>query len=572
MRNLAALALALLVATSASSALALQQPNGAQIPSAPGCNGGKPTGLLAAFSCACTTPGICNIGAPCASMTSCDTGMNGTCESTMWHVFNDNTCIPSESSGLNPVTEASLTPETFLPTCGLTFTVITRGTAIFQNVFGWYNVTGSAPQSSDLHPVIGCTDGAGATETLDVRSDPNYKGGQIGFFLLTPEGHPHTAACASGNCCPSVAGFDAGEGYVYYSEREYNPDGVGANPFIHLLIYNSHIVTRRFYFAWEDTFDTTSADFTDLVVAVDGVECNGGGQTCNTGKPGACALGITQCTMGMLGCTELVPPSPEVCNGVDDDCDGTVDNGATCPDPGDICHDGTCVHPCGGQEFPCLPGLACDTASHLCVDPPCVGVSCAADQVCAGGTCEAPCAGVVCPDGQTCLGNACVNLCKNVTCSAGQACKDGVCFDGCTKCDGLVCASPLSCNMSSGLCTNPSCPNGCPTGEVCNSGACVDGCTGVVCPTGQTCTGGQCVAMGAASADGGLTLASGNDGGATAKSSGNGGGGGDGDTFGDKAKSGCACDSANSDANLGTGALAGLLALSAFVGRRRRAL
>ena len=30
-------------------------------------------------------------------------------------------------------------PETFHPTCALTYEVLSRGTASFQNAFGWYN-------------------------------------------------------------------------------------------------------------------------------------------------------------------------------------------------------------------------------------------------------------------------------------------------------------------------------------------------------------------------------------------------------------------------------------------------
>src|SRR5579863_3069203 len=115
----AALALVLLLVPRV--ALALQQPNGAAIPSNMGCSGGKPTGLLPTFACACTAPGVCNIGAPCASQTSCDNGQHGTCESTMWHSFNDNTCIPSNQSGLDPVADAAKASQTFHPTCALTF-------------------------------------------------------------------------------------------------------------------------------------------------------------------------------------------------------------------------------------------------------------------------------------------------------------------------------------------------------------------------------------------------------------------------------------------------------------------
>jgi hypothetical protein len=118
------------------AALALQQPDGTTIPYSPpsdppgvnGCAGGsKPSGLLPIFACQCMQAGICNIGTPCASQTSCDDGQHGMCESTMWHSFNDNTCIPSNHSGLDPVAAATTAAQTFHPTCALTFTVVSRG-------------------------------------------------------------------------------------------------------------------------------------------------------------------------------------------------------------------------------------------------------------------------------------------------------------------------------------------------------------------------------------------------------------------------------------------------------------
>ena len=192
---------AMVVLGSVSPAFALTQPNGATIPSAPGCNAGKPDGLAAVFACQCDQPNVCNLGAPCASQTSCDDGKHATCETTLWHSFNDNTCIPSNRSGLDPVAAASLTPDTFHPTCGLTFTVVTRANARFQNAFGWYNVTGQTPATSDLHAILDCASATGAQVVLDVKNDPNYTGGDIGFFLVTPEDHAQHGSCAGGNCC-----------------------------------------------------------------------------------------------------------------------------------------------------------------------------------------------------------------------------------------------------------------------------------------------------------------------------------------------------------------------------------
>ena len=552
-----------------ASAAALQQPNGKSIPTAPGCNSNMPTGLLAAFACACTQPGVCNIGAPCSGPTSCDNGQHGTCESTMWHAFNDNTCIPSMSSGLDPASEAATTPETFHPTCGLTFSVISRGTAIFHNVFGWYNATGAAPAASDLHPMINCGDTVGAKVTLDIKSQPAYQGGDVGFFLLTPEGHPGTGACASGDCCPTVARWQAGEGYAYYSQKEWNPDGQGMNPYIHLLVYASHLEPHRFYFAWEDTFDTSSADFTDLVTSVDGVDCSGSGVACPTGKQGVCALGLTACAAGVLGCTEVLKPGAEACNGVDDDCNGQVDDDAPCPQAGDVCSAGVCVPRCGGTEFPCSGETQCDAASGRCVATGCAGVSCAPGTVCRAGACVTPCQGVVCPAGQTCDADECKDLCAKVACSAGQICRQGVCLPGCNACGGVACAPPLSCGPS-GECADPSCAAGCGAGAVCSAGACVDACAGAKCPSAQGCAMGRCGAGGSpglGEMDGGPPAeagapAPGPDGGADAAPDA---------AFADEApaKGGCGCRLARPIQGGGGGALAALLGLAAARRRRR---
>src|SRR4051812_14731979 len=201
-----------------TSAFALTQPNGTPIPSSPGCASGQPTGLGAVFACQCTTLGACNIGAACpGGSPTCDDGKHATCETTMWHAPNDNSCIPSLLSGLDPAADAHVTPETFHPTCALTFTVVSRGGARFNSIFGWYNVTGSAPAPADLHVMLDCTAQPGKSVVLDVRNDPAYKGGDIGFFLVTPEDHAAHGSCAGGDCCATVARLGGGVGYGYYS-------------------------------------------------------------------------------------------------------------------------------------------------------------------------------------------------------------------------------------------------------------------------------------------------------------------------------------------------------------------
>lgn len=497
----AGLLLALATVLAAPAAFALTQPDGKAIPTQPGCDSGKPTGLLSVFACACTTPGICNIGAPCASETSCDDGKKGTCESRMYHVFNDNTCIPSKYDGLDPYAEAATTPETFRPTCALTFTVTSRGTAMFKDVFGWYNVTGSKPDPSDLHPMLGCTDGTGANVVLDLSKEPAYKGGDIGFFLMTPESHTAGGTCASGNCCPTVARFSAGEGYVFYSERKYNPDPGG---YIHLLTYNSKLSKSKFYFAWEDRFSGGDNGFTDLVTSVDGVQCSGGGVSCDTGKQGACKLGITQCSAGAVSCASTVASKSEECNGVDDDCNGKIDDDATCPRAGDMCINGKCLPKCGSGEFKCDPGTECDSATGRCVDSACLGKTCATGEVCRAGSCVAPCSDVVCPYGTLCIGDKCVAQCDGVKCPTGQVCRSGLCFPGCTSCSGVACGTGTKCDPTTNDCVDPSCATPCAAGTHCNAGTCVDDCDGAKCPTGQVCKAGRCYSPLDPALDGGL--------------------------------------------------------------------
>jgi MYXO-CTERM domain-containing protein len=563
----AAVLASLALASLASTALALQQPNGATIPSAMGCASNQPTGLLPVFACACQQAGVCNIGPPCPSATSCDDGQHGTCESTMWHSFNDNTCIPTNHSGLDPWQDAAIVPETFHPTCAVTYTVQSRGTAMFENAFGWYNAGPLTPDPSDLHVMLDCHAAAGTSAVLDLTKEPAWKGGDVAFFLVTPEDHAASGTCAGGDCCATVARLQTGTGYAYYTQRELNPDAAqGASPFIHVLTFGSLVWQQKYYFGWEDTFQTTSADFTDLVTSVSGVECSGAGLPCNTGKPGACANGVTECADGTVSCTQVVQPTPDTCNGVDDDCNGQVDDGATCPEAGDMCVNGACVQPCGSLEFECpQAGTQCDPKSGLCVDPKCIGVTCPGGQICAGGTCGTPCDGVVCPHGQTCLGNQCVDLCAKITCPSGQACAGGVCLPGCGVCGGITCESPLSCDATSGACADASCPNGCPGGTSCSAGQCVDDCQGAKCPAGQSCQGGQCVGPGVATPDGGFVAVSGGSSG--------GGTGGDGGAAGGDApfspgRSGCGCATAGHDDDV-TVALGAAVALGIALGRRR---
>jgi hypothetical protein len=476
----------------------LTQPDGQEIPGAPGCDSGRPTGLAATFACQCVDAGVCNIGEACtsdwmATHDECDDGVRSECESTMWHEFNDNTCIPTNVDGLIPGDEASVTPETFSPVCPLTFTIVSRGTAMFHDAFGWYNVTGDRPGSDDLHVMLDCDTATGDSAVLDILGHPDYAGGEIGFFLVTPE-DGSSRACSGGDCCATVERAAGGEGNVFYSERRFNPDHAGDESFIHLLVFDSHVWPHKFYFAWEDLFNVTSNDFTDLVTSVTGVECAGGGEACDTGRDGVCRHGVTQCVSETLECVGLYDPEDERCDGLDNDCNGEIDDGALCPGEDEVCHNGHCVPNCElSDEFTCPWGFVCDPETGYCIEEDCRDVDCPSDQICRGGHCVGGCDGVVCPHGQSCrLGN-CIDPCDGVSCDGVQVCREGICVNGCGQCNGVVCESPLECDDASGECFDPLCETvDCAPGAHCVGGDCIDDCDGVVCPGGQSCVDGQC--------------------------------------------------------------------------------
>ncbi len=392
----------------------------------------------------------------------------------------------SRSEPLNALTDAAITPERFVPGCRLTFTLVTRDVALFQNAFGWYNVdpAGRAPPESDLHVLIPCSARPPFVATLDLRTEAAYRGGEIGFFLRTPQqpGSTSSPACSGGDCC----GRAGHPGYTYYTQRTYNPDNTGPSSYIHLLIYDSRVTPQAFYFAWEDLYGGGDNQFTDFVALVSNIVCAGAGAACNTGRPGVCGQGTQQCRSGMLTCVGTNTPRMETCDGADNDCDGRVDNGDLCP-ARFVCERGTCVAQC--VEGSCFDGFACNVRAR-CVESACLTVDCAEGQRCEAGRCVGVCDGVRCPAGQLCRAGRCADPCTGVMCDMDQVCVDGVCQ---ARCECRRCATGETC-ASSGRCVPTACATvTCPAGETCAMGACTDACIGVMCPRGERCERGACV-------------------------------------------------------------------------------
>jgi MYXO-CTERM domain-containing protein len=471
------------------------------------------------------------------------------------------TLFSMRGENINWQTDAHTTPSSFSPRCGFTATYVLNQAGSHFGL-AWYNETGTAPQATDLHQLVAQNSPVGTMFSgTTITSDPAYTGGTVGFALIGGETH-YTNSAYDTQCaiCSPVA------------------------PWITALMYASTATPDAYYICFED--GTTNAfafsndgDFNDDVYFVTGLAaCAAGGQPCNTGKPGICGPGLTQCAGGGgTTCQESTPPAAtETCNGLDDNCNGQVDEGAVCP-PMFVCDKGSCVMACAG-EFPCRGGLVCSSDGH-CVDPLCASVTCPMGQVCVGGTCKGPCDGVTCPFPDVCRVGACVDPCAGVTCPMGLVCQGGVCIGDCTC---QPCTAPQVCNMTSGLCIDPTCAGvTCAAGTHCVSGQCADDCMGAVCPGGQACTGGTCVGA----PDGGV--APGSDGGGIVGPAGDGGGltaPGDGGSAGgldaghDAATNwgssphskGCGCRAAGQDAQGAGMAWLGAAAALAGIGLRRR--
>ena len=397
-------------------------------------------------------------------------------------------------------TLAMTEPSTFSPLCSFSGTLVLRGGGC-EVAFGWYNAVpegGNPPAPSEIYPLIPANDpdvyGGGPFTPLavdgpwvlktftaaDIRNNPLYLGGEIGFALI-----------GGGGCSQTK-----------YSQRHLNQDCTSCTPvepFITTVVYEGTVEPNSYYMAFEDLpvsptsfLANNDGDFNDFVFYITGIVCSGGGEPCDTGQPGACAIGKTDCSEnGEPGqCRPVVHPTAEKCDNVDNDCNEMVDDGDLCP-MGYVCDHGTCVQNCSTGEFKCRNALECDRG--FCVDPLCVGVDCEMGQACRAGVCEGACTGVTCPLGQECQLGHCVDLCAGVTCEEGQVCEGGLCMAEC-GCRGCDAAAGKFCG-DAGKCVAMGCEAvTCAAGQVCVAGGtCKDACEGAVCPGGAACMAGACL-------------------------------------------------------------------------------
>jgi MYXO-CTERM domain-containing protein len=462
------------------------------------------------------------------------------------------TLFSSRGEAIDFVSDGAATPATFSPLCDFRATYVLNEAGSHFGL-AWYNAVpgaATAPTGAELHLIVPGGSPIGTVITsADIRVDPSYLGGEIGFALVG--------------------------GQTHYSEARWNPicTSCGApGPWITAVMYRSTVTPDAYYVAFEDGDVTASSfnndgDYNDDVFFLEGLVCAGGGERCDTGMPGICADGVSDC--GGTTCRATVVPRGETCNGLDDDCNEMTDEGDLCP-AGDVCDRGQCVHRCGG-EFGCGLGLACDEARGFCVDELCVDVPCGAGEVCRAGTCMGACDGVVCPGVQVCRAGGCFDASVDVTCPAGQVCDEGGCVQSC-ECAG--CGGGEACDVASGMCIDAGCIGvSCSAPSICRGGTCVDPCDGAVCPRGFTCAMGDCVPIPAPpDAGGSLVDAAGGD---TDSGTGSGGmdaGGGSDVDAGRRrvpVEGGCGCSVPRQSASLPTGVAVLMLAV-ALVSRRRK--
>ncbi|APR88448.1 Thiamin-phosphate pyrophosphorylase [Minicystis rosea] len=241
--------------------------------------------------------------------------------------------------------------------------------------------------------------------------------------------------------------------------------------------------------------------------------CTGGNPVTCTASDQCHAAGTCNSSTGM--CSNPSKADGSACNDGNactqsDSCQAGVCTGSnpvTCT-ASDQCHaagtcnpsTGMCSNPSKADGSACNDGNAC-TQSDSCQAGVCTGsnpVTCtASDQCHVAGTCNPAtgmCSNPSAPNGTSCNdGSACTQT---------DTCQSGVCTGGnpvtCTASDSCHVAG--TCNPSTGMCSNPSAPNGtacndgnaCSKNDVCTNGACggtAYACTPTSCQVSSTCDG-----------------------------------------------------------------------------------
>ncbi|HEX3759327.1 MAG TPA: DUF4114 domain-containing protein, partial [Kofleriaceae bacterium] len=445
------------------------------------------------------------------------------------------------AGSIDAVKDAAEQPQIFRPrlSSAVVFLDMREG-ASFEDSFGWYNVgddvSTAAGRAANLHPVMGCgvpmVNGAGdathhsgnpafyvqnAEEPNQVSVDfaaeqtaGRYKGGFIGFYLITPENNP-----SANNCGDFKNGSDGKSlfGFIYFTQKDLNNDG----DFVHHLVYQSK-TADRFLFGFEDLFRGGDNDFEDMAMRVDGLTppcvpsaevcdgidndcdglidgadpdlqgvgascvCDDVSMSCDGGSQvaGQCRNGVTACTAGALVC-HAGAPSAEVCDGIDNNCNGQIDDAPTDPAIGTSC-DGPDADLCKEGQIVCQSGaLVCDDTTgpsvEICngIDDNCDGQIDEGDPG-GGGSCGSS-IGVCTPGVVHCVGGALV-------CQGGSTGGPELCNGLDDNCNGVIDDSPGDTGQPCGTNATGTCKLG---QTICVGGSL--SCAGEVRPVPETCNG-----------------------------------------------------------------------------------
>lgn len=177
----------------------------------------------------------------------------------------------SQGEPIDAVNDAMTTPYSWFPVTDLTATLL-DAVSLPEGCFGWYNESGSRPEAADLHVLISCDDQIGTIMTLAIAEDPNYQGGDVGFFF------------AADQCS-----FPDPLGLTLFTNPAYDQDWGLPPQFIHVLIYVSKLVPGKYYLAFEDSLHGDN-DFSNLVISVAGFANSNGA---NDVVPPAVSLRLT---------------------------------------------------------------------------------------------------------------------------------------------------------------------------------------------------------------------------------------------------------------------------------------